>query len=73
MAACQDVCYGLLLIEISGLLSNADLHIVDLSGKFYQVTYLLWNTTKIVLFYLKVSFWNVPEHLGLVTAEDCSF
>ena len=37
------------LLEISRLLSHADLHSVELSGTFHQVTYLLCNTTKIVL------------------------
>ena len=37
------------LAEISRLLGHADLHTVELSGTFHQVTYLLGNTTKIVL------------------------
>ena len=37
------------LPEISRLLSHADLHTIELSRTFYQVTYLLCNTTKIAL------------------------
>ena len=37
------------LPEISRLLGHADLHTVELSGTFHQVTYLLGNTSKIVL------------------------
>ena len=37
------------LLEISRLLSHTDLHTVELSRTFHQVTLLLRNTTKVVL------------------------
>ena len=37
------------LLEISRLLSHADLHAIELSRTFHQVTHLLCNTIKIVL------------------------
>ena len=37
------------LLEISRLLSHADLPTIELSRTFLQVTHLLYDTTKIVL------------------------
>lgn len=38
-----------LLLEISSLLSQADLHTVELSTTFHSVTHLLCNNTRIVV------------------------
>ena len=52
-------CYCKYRLEISRLLSRADMCIIEISRIFYQVTQLLRNSSKIVFF---LSFWNVPEN-----------
>ena len=45
----SNCCCRYKLLEISRLLSQADMHTTELSGTFCQVTQLLHNTTKTVL------------------------
>ena len=55
----RNCCCKYKLLEISRLLSHADMRTIELSRTFDQVTQLLHNTTNNSSF---VSFWNVPEH-----------
>ena len=45
-------------VEIFKMLSHVDLHTVELSRTFHQVTYLLCNTSKIVLMQASGMFQN---------------
>ena len=55
----SNCCCKYKLPEISRLLSHGDMRTIELSNTCHQVTQLLSNTIKTVLF---VSFWNVLEH-----------
>ena len=59
----SNFCFKYKVLEISKLFSHSNLRIIELSRIFHQVTQLLRNTTKIVLF---LNFWKVPEHFGNV-------
>ena len=63
-------------LEISRLLSHADLHTIELFKSFHQVTHLLSNTTKIFLRWASGMFQNtlriyIKTHLCSSRSSCC--